>query len=359
MARRKTVKARAANHDGGLRWLSAADGRFTVRGLAWFAENQGRFCRLPLRAAGKVREPVWQLAQCPASARIAFRSNATSLSARFTNADTGFMDHMACTGSNGLFLYSGAPGRMRPWAVSRLDMSTVSCECTLFAGVEKKMREFRLYLPLYKGLESLELGLNRGTRVLPPSPLAVDKPVVFYGTSITQGGCASTAGSDFVSTLGRRLNLDVVNLGFSGNGQGEPELAELIGEIDASLYVLDYLANVDAPRLRRTLPRFVEILRRQRPQTPILLLTNLCYSQYDFSPGTRQALEDKRDITMEFYVRQRRRGDGNIHLADGFGLIPFGTDAAYVDGAHPADHGFQLMAERLAPFVEQILLRDS
>ena len=341
------------------KWVSAADRRLTVRGLAWFDENEGRFSRLPLRAEGHVRTDVWFLAQCPASARVAFRSDTTSLAVRVANATADHMPHMPSTGSNGLCLYCGTPGRMRPWATAVPDPASASFERPLLQAVTKKVRDYRLYLPLYTAIESLDLKFSKGARILRPSPPALEKPAVFYGTSITQGGCASTAGSDFVSSIGRQLNIDVVNLGFSGNGRGEPEVAEFIREIDAALYVLDYAANVDDKTLRRTLPAFVRILREKRPQTPILLLTNVCFSSFDFSPATRQTLEARRDTMMEFYVKQRRGGDRNVHLADGFALIPFGTDCAYVDGVHPTDHGFSMMAERLAPFIEQILLRDT
>ena len=354
----RNFKAQKPADPGALKWLSATDRRFTVRGLAWFAENGGRFCRLPLRAEKVVREPVWQLAQCPASARVCWRSDTTALSVRVTNSDAGFMAHMPMTGSNGCILYVGNDGQMRPWATATPEQQSASFERELFKGVPRKMREFCLYLPLYKGLEKLEIGFAPGAKLQPPAAPAVARPVVFYGTSITQGGCANTAGSDFVSMVGRRLNLDVVNLGFSGNGRGEPEVAELMAEVDASLYVLDYAANVNAQENEATLPRFVGILRRHHPETPILLMTNVCFSQYDFNPEFRAVLDARRDYTMEFYGQQRRGGDRHLHLVDGFGLLPFGADGAFVDGVHPTDTGFALMAERLAPALAQILLRD-
>jgi lysophospholipase L1-like esterase len=341
-----------------LTWRPAADPRFFMRGLAWWAKNRGRFCRLPLKAQNQVRQPVWNLAQCPAGAHLAFRTNATAFGVRVRNSTAEHMNHMASTGSNGLMLYGGGPGQQRPWSVARPSPSEPKFDALFFSGLEKKMREFRLYLPLYTPLLELDIGLSRGARLLAPTAPVLQKPAVFYGTSITQGGCASTAGSDYVSTVGRQLNLETVNLGFSGNGRGEPEMARLLAEIDASIYVIDYAANVDAARLKYTLPRLVGTLRRAHPSTPILLMTPLCYSQYDFSPNTRRALEDKRDITLAYYVNCRQRGDSAVHLADGFSLLPFGADAAYVDGVHPTDAGFERIAHNLAPAIERILLRN-
>lgn len=262
---------------------------------------------------------------------------------------------MPATGSHGLSLYCGGPGQWRYWATAVPDLDRPSYERGLFE-CDRKMREFRIYLPLYSGLPKLEIGLDIKAKILPPSPPRMPKPIVFYGTSITQGGCANTPGSDFVSSIGRQLNLDVINLGFSGNGKGEPELAELISEINASLYVLDYVANVDVVKLKHTLPSFTRILRKHHPKTPILLLSQICYARYDCDPGTRAKLDGGRDAVINFYSQRRRAGDQNIHFADGFGLLPFGTDGAHVDGAHPTSHGFQIMTDRLAPQIAQILL---
>lgn len=341
---------------GSLLWIPAADGRLGMRGLAWFRENKGRFCRLPLRAEGAVSSAVWSLAQCPAGGQLAFRSDTAAMAVRVANGDAGHMPHMAAVGSNGVALLCGAPGRMRPWAVAFPDMEKAAFERELFRDVPRRMREFRLYLPLYKGLQELEVGFSRGARFLPPSPAALRKPVVFYGTSITQGGCASTPANDFVSIVGRMLNLETVNLGFSGNGDYAPAMAGFLAEIDPALFVLDY-ANIGAEPLRRRLPRFVSILRKRRPSTPILIVTPVCQSRYAWSAGHRDHLEGTRDAMIAFYARSRPK-DGNLHLADGFGLIPFGTDSAYTDGNHPDDHGFLMIAERLAPQIERILLRD-
>ena len=179
-----------------------------------------------------------------------------------------------------------------------------------------------------------------------------------YGTSITQGGCASLPGSDFVSTVGRMLDVDVQNFGFSGNGWGDIEVARLLSEIDAAMFVLDYCANVSVQRLRRSLPPFYRTLRARRPHTPIALLSNVMPWGIVYNPATRSALEGKRDVMIHFYSKTRRAGDANLHFIDGSAILPVSADAAYVDGVHPTDHGFQLMAERLAPSIRMILFPD-
>jgi hypothetical protein len=339
-------------------WIEAHDRRLDLRGLAWVKENRKSFNRLPLRAEKRVRPPVWSLSRCPASARVCFRTDATRLEVRVTNSDCGPMPHMPATGQSGLALYGGEPYRLRPWSVAIPDLLNPHYERVLFENLEPGMREFTLYLPLYKPLEKLELGFNKGAKFEKVTPPALEKPVVFYGSSITQGGCASTPGADYVSTLGRLLNLDVVNLGYSGEGICDPEMAELMGELKASLYVFCSLGNTPVAELPRKLPVFYRLLREKRPETPIVLLSRTGYSQSDHSRSCLALSEAYRDIMIHFYSRMRRAGDRNVHFVDGEALIPFGASCAHVDGCHPADHGFQVMAEHLAPFISKILLAD-
>ena len=333
-----------------LQWISATDCRLTVRGLPWFEENGEVFSRLPLRAQGVVPPAVWQLAQAPASARLVFKTDATRLSLRMENHSHANMPHFAVTGSDGAFLYEGGPNQMKPCCAIKPDIGQVRVEMDIANTMPPMMHEYTIYLPLYAPLKSIEIGIPQGATVAPPSPHRLAKPVVFYGTSITQGGCASTAGGDFVSAIGRRLNLDVVNLGFSGNGKGEPELARFISEIDASAFVLDYCANSGADGLRQTLPGFVAILRNQHPHTPILLVSKIHYYR-----ESRVDSEQMRDVMICFYAAARTGGDENIHFVDGWSLLKKSEDMTLVDGVHPTSHGFALMADRLAPQLAYVL----
>lgn len=365
MARKKRIEELDENLKGAtvaegdsLRWLKATDRKFTMRGLAWYGENGGSLSRLPLRAKDIVRPELWELAQWPASAHLAFRSDTTSLAVRALNADGHYIAVMA-TSSNGVSLYTGEGCKWRPWSVAAPDQGNPSYERPLFENAPAALREFKLYLPQYKEIKSLEIGFSPGARILAPGAPVMPKPVVFYGTSITHGGCTAVPGGDFVSSIGRKLNLDVINLGFAGNGKGDPYMAEFITEIDAGLIVLDYVANTTPDLLRRTLPRFVRILRDKHPNTPILLVSSLCFSQYAHLQDVRLELEAKRDIILEFYSAQRKRGERNIHFADGFGLLPYGVDGAYSDGVHPTNHGYAQIVERLAPVIEQVYARNA
>jgi len=351
----KNLKLKTAKKSRGTQWVKASSKRFTQRGLAWFDEDPSVLRRLPGRAEGKVPDGVWYLAQCLAGGRICFRSDTTMMKVRARLLREIPYPHMPASGHSGLALYVGGPHEQKPWSLAFPDFGRQEYERDLFSKVPREMREYTLYLPPYNGLVSLDIGLSAGAAIKKPSPPIAVKPAVFYGTSITQGGCANNAGGEYPSILGRALNLDTVNLGFSGCGQGEPEVARMIAEIDAGLFALDYLANVTPERLRLTLPPFVKLLRSAHPKTPIVLMGKIVYTTALYDKSYLEEHEQRRDILIHFYSKQRKAGDKNIHFVDGESLIPYGADLSHVDGGHPTGAGFQLMAERLTPLIARIL----
>lgn len=330
-------------------WMDAFDRRLALRGLAWVNENrrQRSFRRLPDRAAGNLSLGLRVLSHCPASAFLSFFTDSPTIAIRFELENATPMHHMPSVGQSGVELYFRNDTTWHPAAVAMPAAGETLVETDLVVNAPRIRRECRIYLPLYKHLLRAAVGVAPGSFIQPaPAPRGT-RPVFFYGTSITQGGCANTAGSDYVSSVGRLLDTEVVNFGFSGGGKGEPEVARLISEIDAAKFVLDYAANVDARQLRRTLPRFVRILRERHPTTPIALISCPSFDKILWDTDTRNLLAAKRDSMMAYYIRAKRSGDTNLHFIDGNGLLPAGIPGAYVDGVHPTSHGFAIMAERL------------
>lgn len=295
---------------------------------------------------------------CPAGVHLAFFTDSAELSVRMEAADTAPMGHMPATGMAGAELYFREEGRWYPLATARPSVTEPKFEANLFRNVPRRLREYRLYLPLYKPLVSLALGFEPGAVVRASHAPRGSKPWFFYGTSITQGGCASTAGSEFVSMVGRLLDAETVNFGFSGNGKGEPAMARLIRQVDAEMYVLDFLANADRESLDSVLTEFLRILREKRPRTPVIIVSSPAFNQILWNEEARAVEADKRDTAMRVYLRARDAGDRHLHFVDGRGILPAGIDGAYVDGVHPTSHGFALMAERLALQLRAIRLGE-
>lgn len=344
--------------DGALTWRSHTNPAFSVFGLHWHQADGKQLRRLPERARRQVREEVWRLAQHPSGARLRFKTDSAELRLRLTQPFCE-MTNMCPIGHSGIDLYVGEPGQRVYWASVRPDLSAQRAEkpyeALLFEKAGKTLRDITLYLPPYNSLTALEIGLESCAVLEPPTPYARAKPLVFYGTSITQSGCASRPGNGYVPLLGERLKSDVVNLGFSGNGMGEPEIARLVAEIDAAVFVLDYEANAGLERMQENLLPFARILRKQHPLTPLLILSKPFFSKIHFMPEGHEGARASRAFFSSVVETLNREYPGPSRFVDGWSLIGPETPCAYVDGVHPNDYGFAKMAEGLEPVLRELL----
>jgi lysophospholipase L1-like esterase len=340
-----------------LQWIAATDPRLEVDGLYWFKENGGELIRFPLRAKDKVAPPVWELASCPSGGRIRFRTDTKVLAIRLEYPSPPDMLNLHSLGQTGVDLYVDGIYRATAFADKSAAPGHVY-ERTYFRFEKepRREREIILYLPLYKPVKVLGIGIDPEARVLPAHPFSTRKPIVFYGTSITQGGCASRPGLSYPALLGRMLDSDFVNLGFSGKGLGPPEEARLVSKIDASCFVLDYgINNGSVESLQKVYLPFLQTLRSQHPDTPILAVT-LIYESREFWPGG----EPPPWPAMREYIRSvvnqlREAGDQHLEVIDGTDLLGPSDGDGLADGTHPNDYGFRLMAERLAPHLRRLL----
>jgi lysophospholipase L1-like esterase len=329
-----------------LRWLDPAKPPAVVSGLPWFEENAGEWIRLPLRLKDSFRKPVWNLAQSPSGGRIRLRTDSAVLAVRLEYPSPPDMANMHAFGQTGVDLY--ADGRYLGTAIAPKDAgpgTPVEHKYFDLKDAPRREREIVLYLPLYKAVKVLAIGVDAQARLAPPSPFATAKPAVFYGTSITQSGCASRSGMSYQAILGRRLNIDFVNLGFSGNGIGEPAMASAVAGIDAACFVLDFAQNNrTAENLAQAYDPFIETLRKAHPRTPIVAITPIASSREDWGPAH---LEEMRAHIRGVVERRRKTGDRRIELIEGITLLGPDRLDGLVDGTHPNDLGFEWMAEGL------------
>jgi len=344
------------SNDGALEWHSPKAPPLRVAGLAWFAA-EGVYRRLPLRPKRALPAAVDGLANHPAGAQIGFQSDSAYVSVRVKLAGPADMDHMPATGQCGFDAYVGPPGDQRYFRTARYDHKEAAYECSLFEVSEPALRNFTLNFPLYQGVEEVSVGLDAGARVLPPPPFALDRPVVAYGTSITQGGCAARPGMAWTNILSRRLNVEFINLGFSGSGRGEPEVIATIAEIPTpACFIVDYEANAGGTEpLKRTFPGLLGILRDAHPKVPILVISALPGSTERIVPGPREARLERREFLSGTIGDLRRRGDRLLFFQDGGELLGEDFEECTVDGAHPTDLGFMRIANGLTPVVRGIL----
>ncbi len=310
-----------------------------VEGKGW-SETRDYYDRLPARAESIVREPVWSLSRNSAGLCVRFLTDATGISAAWDGG--GGAPHMAATGVSGVDLYVKRGGEWRFLCVGKPDEKRTTLQ--LIKDLPGEPAEYLLYLPLYNRVTLVEIGIPAGAVIAPVRPPA-GKPIVFYGTSITQGGCASRPGMAHTAILGRWLDRTVINLGFSGNGLMEPEVAELLAELDPAVYVIDCIPNVSEKIGELTGP-LVKIIRKTRPETPILLVEDARARDAESNRRLRSA-----------YKRLVAAGDRNLWLLKGDNLLGGYDVEATVDTRHPTDLGFMLMAKAFKPALELLLRR--
>jgi hypothetical protein len=246
--------------------ISFPDSRLAVNGLAWWKETQPALKRLPDRLKATVPPKVWSLAQSPAGVRVRFRTDSVLIR---VEAKTGTFKVATspALGLIGIDLYVN--GRYHGSTLSQKDDGLIKQEW--HAGVAPEMRDITLYLPIGSPAVIQTITLDATAKVEPARAYAKPNPIVYYGSSITQGAQTSNPGMAFPCVLGRWLDMDFINLGFSGNGKGEPALAPAVAEIDAACFVLDYWANPTPEQFKDTLPGFVDIIRATYPNTPIII----------------------------------------------------------------------------------------
>jgi hypothetical protein len=333
-------------------WRDARE--LVVEGQGW-VQTAAPWARLPAAAEGVVRDAVWGLSRHSAGVAIRFVSDSPSLHARWTLTNPELaMAHMPATGVSGLDLYARTYEGWR-WVASGQPRALENTS-TLINELPPGTREYLLYLPLYNGVESLQLGIPPGSRLEPAAerPKEHTAPLVFYGTSITQGACASRPGMAHTAILGRRFDRPVINLGFSGNGTLDIELAEFLGELDAAVYILDCLPNLRADKVTERTAPFVRRLRELRPTTPILLVEDRTYANDIWRATSRARNETSRAAFRAAYEELINEGVQHLSYLEGAALL--GNDGeATVDSSHPTDLGFMRQADAFHPAIAALL----
>lgn len=311
-----------------------------------------RYERLPDSLQHISRKPLWDLGRNSAGLALRFRSNSTCIAARWEVRGNRSMNHMTPTGIKGLDLYCLQDGEWI-FAGSGRPQGKVN-KATIVKNMLPQEREYLLYLSLYDGVTSLAIGVDSLSEILQP---AVDlprreKPIVFYGTSILQGGCASRPGMAHTNILERRLNRECINLGFSGNALLDLEIAHLMASVDASMFVLDFVPNATVEQMRERADEFYSIIRRKHPHTPILFIEDPIFTHSPFDTRIAKEVKDKNETLNAIFQSLKQRGEKNIYFLSSRDIIGHDGEAT-VDGIHFTDLGFMRYAEVLYPILKK------
>ena len=325
---------------------------FLIIGRAF--QNSG-YSRLPLSYKEKLRPEVWNLSLHSSGIAIRFTTNSSTIDLKWKTGNNTHFPHAAETLIKGVDLYCMQNGKWFFAGVGK-PYDPEYNQYTLVKGMDTTMKEFMLYLPMYETVDSIFIGIEPGAEIRKPlkSGFRNLKPIVFYGTSITQGASAMRPGMAYTSLIERHLNIETINLGFSGNGKLENELAGIMANIDASCYVIDCGGNLTpALALERTMP-FIKYLRQRTPTVPILLVENLFFTHGRFNKSIWPSIDSINVAFKDAFTTLKKEGMKDLYYLPAEKLI--GSDGeGTVDGAHLTDVGFMRIADEMEEQLRKIL----
>lgn len=345
-----TTDAPADDGVENIAWHNVQDWGIEGRG---FDDTEAYFDRLPKRAAGVVRDAVWNLSRDTSGMSVRFATDAEAIHVRYTLLKPNLaMPHMPATGVSGIDLYGQGTGGTWHY-VRTLSPTQQSMSKLLQDGLVAGERRYQIYLPLYNGVRSLEIGVPEDARFQGISP-RTQKPILFYGTSITQGGCASRPGMSFTNILGRRLDVPMLNFGFSGNGRMELEVARFLAELDPAAFVIDCSANCTPEIIAERAAPLVTLLRGAHGNMPILLVDERLHTNAPLLPSVESNHAAKSAALRSVFEDLQQAGVEHLHYRDDAGLL--GDDGeATVDGSHPTDLGMLRYADALEADLRALL----
>ena len=353
------VKVSFAQEVSEIKWWNPASNEYAViSGQAWPNEVNAVYHRLPAKSEKEVRAAVWGLSKQSAGLSIRFWSNSDNISVRYKVKGGLNMPHMPSTGVSGLDLYSKSyDGEwLRCWGAYSINKTSnynfiVDENSNAY---KKNGREYQLFLPLYNEVDTLEIGVNEAS-FFKALPIRKEKPIVAYGTSICQGACASRPGMAWTNILERKLERPVINLGFSGNGKLEPELIDLMTEVDAKLYILDCLPNLNPDKDDTYLLTLnaVKRLKEKRPDVPVILTAHIGYADGLTNKKSSDKYIKLNKALYSAYITLKSEGYTKVFLLKKEDLnLNFDS---YVDKIHPNDYGMVQYANAYEKLIREIL----
>lgn len=351
----------AKAEDKELRYVSALEFRMINKG---FDNTESPYHRLPAYLKDSImkdekRSGLWDRARNSAGIAIRFASNSRRIGIRYNLTWNFHMAHMADTGIKGTDLYIMNDEGKWEYVNTNRPYKKDSIQTKIYADdlPTKEMREYMIYLPLYDGVNWMELGVDSASVIQKPilNNPRKEKKVVFYGTSILQGGCATRTGMVATSMIQRDLNIECVNLGFSGEGKMDNYMALAMAQIpDVTAYVLDPIPNCTKDMCEKLTYGFVNTIRKLRPGVPIIMVEGPMYSYTKYDRFTKNYLAEKNNAWRANYEKLKAENPDNLYYVTCEGLSGYDNEGT-VDGIHFTDLGFRAYAEKLGKVLKDIV----
>jgi hypothetical protein len=314
------------------------------------------YYRLPESVEGKVSNDVWSWSKCSSGLAVQFRTSSSRIAVRWTlPSDQLGLGMLESTSCSGLDLYVQGTEGWR-WLNSAAPVAQ-SNETILVDEASESERTFLLLLPLYNQLQSLEIGVAEGATFLQDEADA-DRPLVFYGTSITQGAFATRPGATLPAIMRFRLDRETVNLGFFGSARMEVEMASTLAEVDSGAYVIEPIANMIGLNVKERAYEFLMRLLEKQPDTPIILMEHPDYRMDLFPDAPLPGFKRGNRALRAAFDQVLAEGATNLYYVASEGIV-VGDGKGTVDGIHATDLGFERIADALEPVLREVLAEES
>lgn len=335
-------------------WHDARQSPFALHGF-YEPLTEPIFRRVKPDVAEATSPGVALLSQESAGGRVRFSTDSPYIAIRTKFRAVGRSPHLTLVSTAGFDLYLDGPFGSRYIAEYRMPYDMVDQYEQIIHLEKSAQRSYTIHFPVHSVVEHLEIGLKPGASLRPTDqPYRSLMPITFYGSSIVHGTAASRPSLIYPCIIGRDLNIDFRNIGFSGKALGEPALAHWLATLPTSVFVCDYDHNAPDPEhLAATHHPFYEIIRQKNPDLPYIMITR---PNYWTRPTEQSVILRRRDIIMESYLKARRQGDENVYFIDGLSFFT-GSDqyGNTMDSIHPNDAGFQRMADSIGSLIRHIL----
>ena len=324
-------------------WVDIKQAPFVISGVI-YDEKRGCYTRMPQEIADQVSEGVAYLNTNTAGGRVRFRTNSDFIGIRAVMNNNELMSHITLAGQSGFDLYRRTDGEnMECFYHAFIPPMGMSTGYSAPFSTDGAMADYTINFPLYDGVKELYIALKKDAVISEPTPYRHTVPVVYYGSSITQGGCASRPGNSYQAIISRRLDTEYMNLGFSGSCRAEDCMVQYLAGLKMSVFVCDYDHNTpDVEHLKKTHMPLYRAVRAKQPELPIIFVS---------APDMLMAPERfaiRREVIRETYQTAINEGDKNVYFIDGAELFEGEAwDSCTVDGCHPNDLGFYRMAMRI------------
>ncbi len=332
-------------------WLDVREAPFVLHGVS-FDEAQGTYVRMPQSVADATNEGVAHLNKNTAGGRVRFCTDSPCIAIHAEMKNEPANDHLTLCGQSGFDLYRKQADGTDVYVRTFRPPVGMKEGYSSLLPTPASLGEYTINFPLYDNVQAVYVGLKKDAALLAAPAYANAKPAVFYGSSITQGGCASRPGNSYQAILSRRLQMDHINLGFSGSGRAEQVICDYIAGLDMSIFVCDYDHNAPTyEHLEATHMNLLRTVRAAQPTLPILVV-----SAPDILLGDPAFWHPRRDLIRKNVETLQAEGDANILFLDGADLFAGeGWDSCTVDGCHPNDLGFMRMAQAMEPCIRRLL----